>query len=109
VTFSGFTIGGSWAENDNGAANGVGDQEGWSFGMTYDMAGPWAFEALTYQGETKVTPTVTSDYIAYKIGASRDLGPGVDWDIYAVMAENGASGLAQVEGYAIGTAINLSF
>lgn len=109
VTFSGFTIGGSWAENDNGGAGGIGDQEGWSFGATYDMAGPWAFEALTYQGETTVAAGVTSDYTAYKIGASRDLGPGVDWDVYAVFAENGVSNTREVEGYAVGTAINLSF
>ena len=109
VGFGGFTIGGSYAENNNGAAGGIGDQEGWSFGMTYDAAGPWAFEALTYQGETKVTPTATSDYTAYKIGASRDLGPGVDWDLYAVMAENGRSNVLEVEGFAVGTAINLSF
>lgn len=109
VGFGGFTVGGSWAENDNGAANGVGDQEGWSFGFTYDAAGPWAFEALTYQGETTVAAGVTSDYTAYKIGASRDLGPGVDWDVYAVMAENGVSNVLEVEGFAVGTAINLSF
>jgi len=110
VGFGGFTVGGSYAENDNGAANGVADNEGWSFGMTYDMAGPWAFEALTYQGETNVTAAgLTSDYTAYKIGASRDLGPGVDWDLYAVMAENGVSGILEVEGFAVGTAINLSF
>jgi hypothetical protein len=110
VGFGGFTVGGSYAENDNGAANGVGDQEGWSFGMTYDMAGPWAFEALTYQGETKVAANgATSDYTAYRIGASRDLGPGVDWDVYAVMAENGNSAALNVEGFAVGTAINLSF
>lgn len=109
VTFSGFTVGGSWAENDNGFAGGIGDQQGWSFGATYDAAGPWAFEALTYQGETDVAAGLTSDYTAYKIGASRDLGPGVDMDLYAVMAENGVSGLAEVEGFAVGTAINLSF
>ena len=93
VGFGGFTIGGSYSENDNGRVGGVGtaaagfadsDSEGWSFGMTYDMAGPWAFEALTYQGETVVAAGTTSDYTAYKIGASRDLGPGVDWDLYAV-------------------------
>ncbi len=108
IGFGGFTIGGSWAENDNGFAGGIGDQEGWSFGATFDAAGPWSFEALTYQGETTVAAGVTSDYTAYKIGASRDLGPGVDWDLYAVMAENG-NAAAEAEGFAIGTAINLSF
>ena len=109
VGFGGFTIGGSYAENDNGGAAGVGDQEGWSFGMTYDAAGPWAFEALTYQGEVQVAAGVKSEYTAYRIGASRDIGPGVDWDIYAVMAENGVSNVLEVEGFAVGTAINLSF
>jgi predicted porin len=108
IGFGDFTIGGSYAENDNGAPTGVGDNEGWSFGGTYDMAGPWAFEALTYQGEQKVAGG-TADYEAYRIGASRDLGPGVDWDLYVVWldADDGVGG--DVNGTIIGTGINLSF
>ena len=108
IGFADFTVGGHYAENDNGAANGVTDSEGWSFGVTYDAPGPWAFEALTFQGETDTGPA-TADYEAYRIGASRDLGPGVDWDIYAVFvdADNGAGG--DIDGTVLGTAINLSF
>ena len=113
VGFGDFTVGGHYAENDNGAAAGVGDQEGWSFGVTYDMAGPWAFEALTFQGKSKGTGAggANEEYTAYRIGASRDLGPGVDWDIYAVFAEADDNGTAatEIEGTVIGTAINLSF
>jgi hypothetical protein len=116
--FGAFTVGGSYTENDNGLAGGVGDSEGWSLGMTYDAAGPWAFEALTYQGETKNIVGNTADYEAYRVGASRDLGPGVDWDIYVahVQSDSGVGGLPgigagnyDVEGTLIGTGINLSF
>ena len=113
IGFGAFTVGGSYTENDNGLALGASDSEGWSLGMTYDMAGPWAFEALTYQGETKNAAGNTADYEAYRIGASRDLGPGVDWDIYIVQldADNGGIGAANrdVDGTIIGTGINLSF
>ncbi len=121
IGFNGFTVGGSYAENDNGGVAGVGDQEGWSFGVTYDAAGPWAFEALTYQGEYTSTGDAgdagdaggNEDYEAYRIGASRDLGPGVDWDIYAIYAEGRdndiADGAGTIDGTIIGTGINLSF
>ena len=109
VGFGDFVVGGSYAENDNGLAGGVSDSEGWSFGVTYDAPGAWAFEAQTYQGETTAAGGATADYEAYRIGASRDLGPGVDWDIYAVQlnSDNGAG--ADADGTVIGTGINLSF
>ncbi|MDO5758206.1 MAG: porin, partial [Rhodobacterales bacterium] len=47
VGFGAFAVGGSYAENDNGFAGGVGDSRGWNLGMTYDIAGPWALEAVT--------------------------------------------------------------
>ncbi len=113
IGFGAFTVGGSYAENDNGAVGGVGDNEGWSLGVTYDIAGPWAIEALTYQGEQTVAGGGSADYEAYRIGASRDLGPGVDWDIYVVQvdADNGLAGAAyrDLNGTVIGTGINLSF
>jgi len=117
--FGAFTVGGSYAVNDNGALFGAGDQEGWDFGVTYDAAGPWAFELSTFQGEFDNGLGVTKDeYQAYRLGASRDLGPGVDWDIYAVMVEADAGNAigafgpgvgTEIEGTTIGTAINLSF
>ncbi|WP_113912473.1 porin [Roseovarius dicentrarchi] len=126
IGFGAFTIGGSYSENDNGSVGGRGavggiaagtdygnDSTGWNLGMTYDIAGPWAVEFVTYQGETKATGGGTADYEAYRIGASRDLGPGVDWDIYVaqVDADNGQVGAARrtIDGTVIGTGINLSF
>lgn len=113
IGFGDFTVGAHYAENDNGGAAGAGDQEGWSFGGTYDAPGAWSFEALTFQGEFKGTGRTGADeeYTAYKIGASRDMGPGVDWDIYAVYAEadDKSDAGTELKGTVIGTAINLSF
>lgn len=113
IGFGDFTVGGHYAENDNGLATGATDQEGYSFGVTYDAPGPWAFEALMFMGESKGTGTggLKETYDAYRIGASRDLGPGVDWDIYAIFAEVDDKGTAakEIDGTVIGTAINLSF
>jgi len=116
VGFNNLTIGGSYAKNDNGINNGIAGfdtQDGWSFGATYDAAGPWSFEALTYQGTVDNWSVVGSDLDreAYRIGASRDLGPGVDWDIYLVYEErdDNATPGTDVKGTVLGTAINLNF
>ncbi|MFU1478868.1 porin [Roseovarius sp. C7] len=120
VGFGDFTVGAHYAENDNenvggaASATGTGNQEGWSFGGTYDAPGAWAFEALTFQGQYDSNGAALAadmEYTAYKIGASRDMGPGVDWDIYAIYAEadNKAAAGTEVKGTVIGTAINLSF
>jgi len=126
VGFGNFTVGGSYTENDNDetlAPAGIvtaGDSEGWSLGVTYDTAGPWSFEAQTYQSETNLNfagaaiAGAKTDREAYRIGASRTLGPGVDWDIY-VIQETRNSNIGpllpgdEVEGTILGTAINLSF
>ncbi len=125
ATFGSITIGGGYTENDNdetiaggGVGTAIGDSEGWSFGVVYDAAGPWAFEALTYQSETNlvlngVATAFDVEREAYRIGASRTLGPGVDWDIYVVYENRDDTGvtplLDDVEGTVLGTAINLSF
>jgi len=122
---NGFTFGGTYAENDNGGANGVGgvvtgsgggagaDSEGWSLGVNYDIAGPWSIGAETYQGEVQSGfGNPTSDYEAYKIGATRGLGAGVSWDVYYLYVEqnNGTLvGNPDIEANVIATAINLSF
>jgi predicted porin len=117
VGFNGITIGGSYNENDNDdtliATGAFGDSEGWSFGVSYDAPGPWSFSAETYQSETDLVNVAGGklDREAYAIAASRDLGPGVDWDIYIVMEErdNNQTAGTDVEGTVLGTAINLSF
>jgi len=121
VGFNNLTVGGSYTENDNDetllGVGAFGDSEGWSLGVTYDAAGPWAFEALTYQSETDlvgpggVASPFKLEREAYRIGASRTLGPGVDWDIYVVheTRDNTFTAFEEVEGTVLGTAINLSF
>jgi predicted porin len=110
--FGAFTVGGSYAENNNNRA-GLTSSTGWSLGASYDLAGPWAFSLETYQGEYISSGTGGADesYSAYQLAASRDLGPGVDWDIYYIYAEAEDDGDSanDLEGNIIGTAINLSF
>ena len=127
--FGGFSIGGSYAENDNNEivagggvgdpgdiTGGFGDSEGWSFGVSYDAPGPWSFSAETYQSDTDTVDGAgviqgRTDREAYAIAASRDLGPGVDWDIYVIYEERDSDTTAftDVDGTLVGTAINLSF
>jgi hypothetical protein len=122
IGVSGWAFGGSYTENDNGGL--MPDQEGWSLGVTYDIPGPWSVGFDTYQGEWDDNVGGQAEYEAYQLAASRTLGKGVRWTIYAVYAEgtvNGA-GLAagpggggsanpntEVEGTVIATSINLSF
>jgi predicted porin len=113
---SGYTFGGSYGENDNGVdgvASGAGDNEGFSLGVSYDVAGPWTVGLETYQGELKnAGGAPDSDYETYKLAGSRSLGSGVSWDVYYAYVEtnNGAAfGNPKVEGNVIATAINLSF
>lgn len=121
---AGWTFGGSYAENSSGAAFGVGDTEGWSLGVTYDLAGPWTIGFDTYQGEGTAAVagpiTTTDEYEAYQLGAERELGNGVAWRIYAIQSETSRSvnvpnafapGVSKlkVESTTIGTGIRLNF
>ena len=108
---SGFTFGVGYTENDTDAAGNVGDQQGLSVGVAYDLAGPWTVGLEGYFGEVDNGPGVSEDeYDAVKLAASRSLGAGVSWDVYYVYAEskNGATG-AEIEGNLVATAINLRF
>jgi predicted porin len=108
---NGFVLGASYTENDSDIAGGADDQKGWSLGVTYDIAGPWSVEALTYQGEVDNGSGVSdSDYEAYRVGAARDLGPGVKWEIFYIHSDtkNGTNG-NKIEGDMIGTGLSLSF
>ena len=113
IGYGGFTIGGSYGENDNGNGAYGFDQYGWSLGATYDAPGPWAFELVSYMGtwENTFGAGIDTEYNAYRIGASRDLGPGVDMDIYAILTEfeTDTTNTLNLNATIIGTAINLSF
>ncbi|WP_247651049.1 porin [Roseovarius autotrophicus] len=109
VSVSGWTIGGHYAENDEGNAGGLGDEEGWALGVAYDIPGPWRVAFDTFQGERKIAGG-KEEYTAYQLGARRTLGKGVAWQVYAVYAE-GEDKVAgdKVDGTVIATSINLSF
>ncbi|RKT34793.1 putative porin [Roseovarius halotolerans] len=113
VGFGAFTVGGHYAENDNGAVGGVGDQEGWSLGATYDLDGPWSIGLTGFQGKIDFGAGFQDqEYNAYKLAGSRELGAGVSWDIWAVYAENQDLGgvlNADIDATIVGTSINLSF
>ena len=120
IGFNGWVIGGGYGENDNGGLRAF-DSEGWSLGVTYDIAGPWSVGFDTYQGEYKGIGAAsgdTAEYEAYQLVGSRSLGAGVTWAVYAAYVEGsvnadvgGTFGNAntEVEGTVIGTSINLSF
>ncbi|QFT96432.1 hypothetical protein FIU85_03880 [Roseovarius sp. THAF8] len=111
VGFSGFTFGAAYAENDNGLAGGATDQEGYSVGVAYDAAGPWTFGLEAYIGEINDGGGLDDHYEYYKLAANRDLGPGVSWTTYLLYGEtrNDSVVNGDIDGTAIGTAINLSF
>ena len=115
-----FTLGGAYADSDRGDLS----SDGFSFGMKYDMAGPWTFGIQTYQGEFDKGGKNS----AYQIGASRNLGTGVNWDIYAITASSDRNDITivpapegrtsraddnidkyGVKGTVFGTAIKLNF
>lgn len=124
IGFSGWVIGGGYGENDNGGLRAF-DSEGWSLGVTYDIAGPWSVGFDTYQGEYKGNAAGggasgdTAEYEAYQLVGSRSLGAGVTWAVYAAYVEGavnanlggtfGANANTETEGTVIGTSINLSF
>ncbi|WP_417726038.1 porin [Roseovarius sp.] len=120
VGFNGFVIGGGYGENDNGGYRAF-DSEGWSLGVTYDIAGPWSIGFDTYQGTYEGIGAASADeaeYEAYQLVGSRSLGAGVTWAVYAAYVQGtvnadlgGTFGNAntETEGTLIGTSINLSF
>jgi predicted porin len=110
---SGWTFGGAYAENDNGGL--MPDEEGWSLGVAYDIPGPWEVGLETYQGEW-TQDGAKAEYEAYQLAASRTLGKGVLWSVYAVYAQGTADAVVtgdltdtEVEGTLIGTSVSLSF
>lgn len=125
IGVAGWEFGGSYAENDNGGI--APDQEGWSLGVTYDIAGPWAIGFDTYQGEWNGVGAGNGDqaeYEAYQLVANRKLGAGVSWSVYALYAEGTvnqdlggtfstiagqAVANTSVEGTIIGTSVSLKF
>ena len=79
--FGGVTIGGGFADAKNPAGM---DSEGWSLGASFKPTEAWTLGIETYQGESENG----NDHSVAKIAASRNLGPGVAWDLYAITADS---------------------
>jgi len=121
VTVGAFAFGGHYAENDNGVANGLGDEEGWGLGVSYDTAGPWSFGLEYFYGEASHGAGNGEDeYQAIKLAANRNLGPGVNWGISLISTEVDAADAAgggllggapgtDVEAITLATSLSLSF
>ena len=118
VSFGAFTLGGAYADSEAYTDTGGNDSSsGWSLGASYAMEA-WTFGIETYQGEHDNG----DEQSVSKIAASRTLGPGVAWDLYAITAEGENSGDKSVKvsgidfdvdrktsGTIFGTAIKLTF
>jgi hypothetical protein len=110
VSTAGFTFGASYAENDADNATSVGDTKGWGIGMSYDLAGPWSVGAQGYFGEEEQGAN-DYEYNTYTVSATRAMGPGVNWGLYAAYAENDDNDAttSEIKGSVIGTSISLNF
>ena len=115
VGFDAFTVGMNYAETDADLGLATDKTDAWSLGATYNT-GVWTLGADVIQHNYDALGTGGADIeeMAYRIGASRNLGPGVAWDIFAISYDGddkGASGAgsADIDGQMIGTAITLNF
>ncbi|MCY4316170.1 MAG: porin [Roseovarius sp.] len=80
VGFGGLTLGGAYADSERGDKS----SSGWSLGASFKPDEAWTIGIETYQGEYDNG----DDHSVAKIAASRNLGPGVAWDLYAITAES---------------------
>ncbi len=114
VGFDAFTVGMNYAEVDGDiAGTSFGDSTHLALGATYNT-GVWTFGADYIMQENKnagITSGLDVESTAYRIGASRDLGPGVAWDIFAISYDGDEKGATanDVDGQMLGTAITLNF
>ena len=121
VTFGAFAFGGHYAENDNGLTAGVGDQEGWGLGGSYDMAGPWSFGIEYFHGEASHgTGADKDEYDALKFAANMNLAAGVNFGVSVINTQvdaadaalggalGGATG-TDLDAWTLATTLNLSF
>lgn len=75
IGFSGFTVGGSYAEAKDDPS--VGDMEGWDIGVSY-ATGPWGVGVIYYHGERDGGGTALKAEIDTVMGsAAYTMGPGI--------------------------------
>jgi predicted porin len=97
VGFSGLTVGANYETVDADTANNAGDIETWVIGASYDMAGPWTIGADYINGTFDQGTGVDQEDQAFRLGAARDLGPGVSFDVNYIMYEGDDKATAGTE------------
>ena len=132
VGFAGFTLGGSWAEQNNTAFD---DGTGWDAGVAYET-GPWGISFTYFHGENVDDEAVADGFLGadeeaeqYLLGINYDLAKGValnafgayvdfDEDIGDFIADDDGDiddddflnpGGDDVDGWVVGTGIKISF
>ena len=102
IGFGGFTIGGSWAEQNDA---GVLDGQAYDVGIRYST-GPWSVSATWFHGEN-----TQGEQDTYGVGLNYQLAKGVRLNGFGAyvdyQAEPGTT--ADADGFVIGTGIGLSF
>ncbi|MEM7211007.1 MAG: porin [Pseudomonadota bacterium] len=115
IGFGGFTIGGSWAEqNDSGNADGT----AFDVGVAYDT-GPWGFSAMWFHGENVdddqgFATGLDEEQDTFGIGINYKLAKGVRLNGFAAYVDFSEDDTAvatnrDTDGFVIGTGIGLSF
>ena len=74
IGFSGFTVGGSYANQTDDTT--VGDAEGWDIGVTY-ATGPWGVGVIYYHGERDGVAALTAEHDTIMGSVAYTLGPGI--------------------------------
>ncbi|MEL7174765.1 MAG: porin, partial [Pseudomonadota bacterium] len=122
VGFAGVTIGGSFAEQNNG---GTDDGQSYDAGISYET-GPWGVSFTYFKGENVDDENPTNPFgndeelAQYLVGVNYKLAKGVSlgaFGAYVDFEEDngdaagnvGSSGGDDVDGFIIGTGIKISF
>ncbi|MBK0400538.1 porin [Limibaculum sp. M0105] len=122
--YAGFTIGGSWAEQNNSSA-GNADGTAWDAGISYET-GPWGFSFTYFHGENQDNENVAlglgldEEVSQYLLGVNYTLAKGVNlgaYGAYVDFEEDAGDGSAvgaltpgnDVDGFIIGTGVKISF
>ena len=106
-----FTVGAVYQEMDNDNATSAGDKTDWAIGMTYAVDAAWTIgvDYINTKVENAAGNTASEEN-AYRIGASRTLGPGVTWDVqYNYYEHDAAAAADDQDGSLFATTITLNF
>ena len=112
--FAGFTVGGSYAEQDDA---GTEDGEVFDLGVSYET-GPWGVSFTFQHGENvdDENPGADEELDQYLLGISYALAKGVALNAYGAyvdfdedVSDGGEGSGDDVDGWVLGTAIKISF